>query len=277
MVSHILDDVYLSYLNEVLEEEYEEIVHSESKLKIMESNLIMSVLNNLELSHKYLEKLTSMVETETQQLFRTPKEIEEVRTCISSLSKLGFRTLLLDTMTRISSVFDSEIDRILNSHFSPTSYQLSEEEFSANDEVDPFVSGFCAELSTVLRPFQEGFTDSNFEEFIHTMMKGIVLRLEKVILKKSFNQLGGLQLDRDLRKLISFFSERTQRPVRLEFSRLIQMTTLLSLETAIDVMDVLDESSGNVSWRLTLKEVRAVLDRRGFSAKEIIEYTKRMD
>ena len=55
------------------------------------------------------------------------------------------------------------------------------------------------------------------------------------------------------------------------------MTTLLSLENAIDVMDVLDESSGNVSWRLSLKEVRAVLDRRGFTAQEIIEYTKRMD
>ena len=54
MVSHILEENYLSYLNEVLEEEYDDIAHSEAQLKAMDSNLLMSVLNNLELSQKYL-------------------------------------------------------------------------------------------------------------------------------------------------------------------------------------------------------------------------------
>ena len=56
MVSHILEENYLAYLNEVLEEEYDEIAHSEAQLKAMDSNLLMSVLNNLELSQKYLGK-----------------------------------------------------------------------------------------------------------------------------------------------------------------------------------------------------------------------------
>ena len=115
-----------------------------------------------------------MVESETQQLFRSPKEVEEVRTCISSLSRVGFRSLLMGAMTRIAGLFEGEVERLVRVHFMPTSYKLSEEEFGGNGEEDPFVRGFCDDLSEVLAPFHEGFTDTNFEEFIHTLMKGLI-------------------------------------------------------------------------------------------------------
>ena len=43
-------------------------------------------------------------------------------------------------------------------------------------------------------------------------------------------QLGGVQLDKDLRLLVGYFSSQTQWPVRDKFARLMQMATILNFE-----------------------------------------------
>lgn len=45
------------------------------------------------------------------------------------------------------------------------------------------------------------------------------------------SQLGGVQLDKDLRALTTYLSSHTSWPVRDKFSRLMQISTLLTLET----------------------------------------------
>lgn len=50
-------------------------------------------------------------------------------------------------------------------------------------------------------------------------------------LKKSRPQLGGVQLDKDLRVLTGYLSSHTSWPVRDKFARLMQISTLLTLET----------------------------------------------
>jgi len=44
-------------------------------------------------------------------------------------------------------------------------------------------------------------------------------------------QLGGVQLDKDLRVLTGYLSSHTSWPVRDKFARLMQISTLLTLET----------------------------------------------
>ena len=58
----------------------------------------------------------------------------------------------------------------------------------------------------------------------------VVERLEAVLQLQRFTQLGGLQLERDVRMLTGALGEVTQRTVRDKFSRLAQMATLLSVE-----------------------------------------------
>ena len=41
---------------------------------------------------------------------------------------------------------------------------------------------------------------------------------------KRFSQLGGLQLDRDVRALVAYAGELTQRPVRDKFAELTQVS-----------------------------------------------------
>ena len=151
--------------------------------------------------------------------------------------------------------------------FVAMSYDLSEDQFAAFDDDDPFVTQFTATFDEVMGLFKERLTQNNYEELLQCVMKTVIDRLEKATFKKSYNQLGGLQFDKDMRKLVSYFSARTQRPVRAEFSRLILIGTLLGLECADDVIDY-RESSGD-TWRLTHNEIRHILSRRGFKAEDI--------
>ena len=89
----------------------------------------------------------------------------------------------------------------------------------------------------------------------------VVSRLEVLLTKKSFNQLGGLQLDRDVRGLVSALSsgEMTSRTVRDKFARLNQLAVVLSLEAVDELMDYWADDSGHINWRLSAEEVKSVL------------------
>jgi hypothetical protein len=90
----------------------------------------------------------------------------------------------------------------------------------------------------------------------------VVERLEALLRVKRFNQLGGLQLDRDVRTLVVTLSEVTQRTVRDKFAVLNQMGTLLSLEAVGEVMEYWGANSGPITWRLSEAQVKEVLGQR---------------
>lgn len=47
--------------------------------------------------------------------------------------------------------------------------------------------------------------------------------VDAILAVKRFSQLGGLQLDRDIRALVAYAGELTQRPVRDKFAELTQV------------------------------------------------------
>ena len=59
------------------------------------------------------------------------------------------------------------------------------------------------------------------------LLAQVVDRLEATVRVKTFNQLGGLQLDRDVRNLVSTLSGVTQRTVRDKFAVLNQASSML--------------------------------------------------
>lgn len=86
--------------------------------------------------------------------------------------------------------------------------------------------------------------------------------MEALLRLKKFNQLGGLQLDRDVRALVSTLSDVTPRSVRDKFARLSQIATILSLETVAEMKEFWCAADAAVTWRLTETEVREVLSQR---------------
>ena len=97
----------------------------------------------------------------------------------------------------------------------------------------------------------------------------MVDRLEASMHLKKFSQLGGLQLDRHIRVIVSTVSDITQRTVRDKFAKLSQMATLLSLESAAEVLDYWGDSS-DYSWCFTESQVKSILEQRvDFDSHEI--------
>ncbi|KAF9589205.1 hypothetical protein IFM89_019714 [Coptis chinensis] len=117
------------------------------------------------------------------------------------------------------------------------SYELSEVEYAENEVNDPWVQKLLHAVETNAAGLQPLMTTNNYDSFVHFVIDFIVKGLEVIMMQKRFSQLGALQLDRDVRALLSHFSSMTQRTVRDKFARLTQMATILNLEKVSELLD----------------------------------------
>ena len=113
------------------------------------------------------------------------------------------------------------------------------------------------------------FRLSLLEPFSTTLPEGVLInalqvvdRLEAITRLKTFNLLGGLQIERDVRQLINAASEITQMPVRDRFAKLSQMSTMLAIENVAEMQDFWGANSDSISWRFNQLQVREVLRQR---------------
>lgn len=79
-------------------------------------------------------------------------------------------------------------------------------------------------------------------------------------------------MDKELRILVGYLTNATTWSVRDKFSRLTQMTILLTLEKVSEVADYWGK--GPVTWRLTAQEVRQVLSLRSDFRSEDVKRLK---
>jgi hypothetical protein len=137
------------------------------------------------------------------------------------------------------------------------SYELNENDRILNTQTEGFAHGFKDALDTVMVQYEKHLTHSNFEELAQEAVNILTNELEAIMFKRRFNRLGGLQFDRDIRTLMNYFTEKTQR-TRDKFARLTRMSFLLKLNRLEDVLDYWD-SEASVTWRMTSTEVKNVL------------------
>ncbi|WVZ18787.1 hypothetical protein V8G54_006109 [Vigna mungo] len=185
---------------------------------------------------------------------------ERVKSCLTELadSSNAFKQALTAGIEQLVSTITPRIRPILDS-VGTISYELSEAEYANNEVNDPWVQRLLHAVETNVAWLQPLMTANNYDTFVHLIIDFIVKRLEVIMMQKRFSQLGGLQLDRDARALVSHFSVMTQRTVRDKFARLTQMATILNLEKVSEILDFWGENSGPMTWRLTPAEVRRVL------------------
>ncbi|GJW97713.1 hypothetical protein Tco_0179521 [Tanacetum coccineum] len=112
---------------------------------------------------------------------------------------------LVGTMThRIRPVLDS---------VATVSYELSEKEYAENEVNDPWFQRLLHAVETNSGWLQPLTTSNNYDSCVHLVIDFIVKRLEVIMMQKRFSQLGGLQLDRNVRVLDSHFFDMTHKPV----------------------------------------------------------------
>ncbi|XP_047308759.1 conserved oligomeric Golgi complex subunit 4-like [Impatiens glandulifera] len=222
---------------------------------------IATALNNMDVSCEYALKLKQEIEEQCAEVFPALTDRERVKSCLSELGDMSnsFKKSLDWGMEQLVATVTPRIRPLLDK-IATISYELSESEYADNEVNDPWVQ-------RLLHTVEEGnvgwlqplMTVNNYDSLVHMAIDFIVKRLEVIMMQKRFSQLGGLQLDRDTRALVSHFSTMTQRTVRDKFARLTQMATILNLEKVAEILDFWGESSGPMTWRLTPADVRRVL------------------
>ncbi|KAL6523788.1 Golgi transport complex subunit 4 [Orobanche gracilis] len=221
---------------------------------------IATTLSIMDVSSEYALKLHHEIEEQCVEAFPTPADRERIKSCLTELDEMsnGFKKALNIGMEQLVAGLTPRIRPLLDS-VATISYEISEAEYADNEVNDPWVQMLLHAVETNVAWLQPLMTANNYDAFLHLVIDFIVKRLEVIMMQKIFSQLGGLQLDRDVRTLVSHFSSMTQRTVRDKFSRLTQMATVLNLEKVSEILDFWGENAGPMTWRLTPAEVRRVL------------------
>ena len=231
-------------------------------------------LNNADASTEYVETLCDSVLSDVQKAIPNMNANEQgkLESCLSGLSAVitNLKDVINYGMQQLRvSVIKPRISPWVDS-FLNINHQLSEDELSEYEAGESFVQTLIMNLNTLLSSFKESLTPANYDGLIKILIGEVTARFEKVIFKSTFNRLGGLVLDKEVRSLSGYLTSTTTWSVRDKFTRLSQIATILNLERVIEILDYWGNHDGALTWRLTPTEVRTIMGLRiDFKLEEI--------
>jgi len=213
----------------------------------------------LELSVQNILKLKRDIEHLSSEAFTRENDLQKIKISVDDLiiSSQNFTNILQTGLGQEKISLSNRIQPIFTA-FQNITFELSEFEYADNEINDPYSRKFIITMEPLLKSYQAAFTPENFNMFVQIVIQYIVQRLEEEIMKKRFNQLGALQLDRDMRAIITFFTTLISRSARDSFIRLQEVVSLLIIEKLAEVTDLWG-SNGAITWRLRPSEIRNVL------------------
>uniref|UniRef100_A0A7S0RYR1 Conserved oligomeric Golgi complex subunit 4 n=1 Tax=Chlamydomonas leiostraca TaxID=1034604 RepID=A0A7S0RYR1_9CHLO len=231
-------------------------------------------LNNSDVAAEYVAKLKGELEGYLPDLFpgspTAPADRERVRGVLGELARTAAELRHAHTKA-VDALAEGLVPRLrpVLDDVAAASYVLSESDYAALEGGEGWAGRLLLALQANLGWMSGCLTTNNYEGVVHGVLDRVVSRLEAVLARKQFNQLGGLQLERDTRTLVSHLSELTTRAVRDKFARLNQMALLLGLEAVAEVNDYWGGDAA-IAWRMTAAEVRATLSQRPDFPREAI-------
>ncbi|DBB16575.1 TPA: Golgi transport complex subunit 4 [Trebouxia sp. C0006] len=230
-----------------------------------------AVLNNSDMASMYVQKLRSELEGSSSQMFPSASQHQRIKSVLTDLSKTAsdLRHITSKALDHVANGLMPQLRPILD-EVAQVQYELSDAEYAANEVEDTWVQSLLGRLGAYLNTLQPLLTPANYEQLVSLLLEKVIDRLDATMRLKRFNQLGGLQLDRDVRILTSTLADITQQAVRDHFARLSQMATILSLESVSEFLDYWGDSS-TISWRFGEAQVREILQQRtDFLQDEIV-------
>nr|XP_039263013.1 conserved oligomeric Golgi complex subunit 4-like [Styela clava] len=240
----------------------------------MARQMFITTLNNCDVASQHVQTLKRSLEAEVFKVFvKLPKQdLAKLESCFSDLVALSsnFKDLLEAGVTELSSSCIKPEIRPLITNFLSVSHILSESDFATYEANDPWAEQLIYALQQLTDKFHEALSSMIYDQLISHLTNEIAIQLEKVVFKSTFNRLGGMQFDKELRSLVSFLTTTTTWTVRDRFARLTQTATILNLDRVDEILDYWGHNSGPLTWRLTPAEVRRVLALRAdFGSDEI--------
>lgn len=254
--------------------------------------IIALAFNNADMSAQYVDKLRSQLESLTIKLFPASHDRDRIKLVIADLGKTAadFRRLSAQHAEQLCTSIIAHLRPLLDA-FVDVSYEIKDAEGSdmafGSYSGAPWAQAMLVAFASHFAWLQSLLTPTLFESVVQSAIDKIISRMEASVAQKRFTQLGGLQLERDVRALVGevhsaigvcffpsgfdcFFlfsfacavglSEITSRSVRDKFGRLQQTATVLGVETPAEAAELI--SDGAVAWRLSALDVRQALTQR---------------
>lgn len=195
-------------------------------------------LNNADMSTEFIETLTRTIGEDIKIAFPriTAKESGIVESCLSGMKSVR------DTL---KAVVDFGLQQLRSSAIKPRlhtwidqfislNHTLTEEELATYEAGETFAHSLIHQLDTLLKSFQNVMITRNYDALVSIVATDATTRLERAIKKSTFNRLGGLVLDQEVRALGTYLTAATSWSVRDKMIRLTQIATLLNLEKVIN-------------------------------------------
>ncbi|RHY26428.1 hypothetical protein DYB32_007619 [Aphanomyces invadans] len=163
--------------------------------------------------------------------------------------------------TVIQSMFQPKVASTVAPLFKRISYDLTEVQFTANEANDPFVHALVQAVATWVEPFEAHLSRTNFATLMEGAADVVVDTVSAMVWTKSFNQLGALQLEKEVRVLAGYFGAKCHHSTRHDqtFASLRQTVLVLTVDSLDDIVDVVGRPTKGVEWKVPKERVTDLL------------------
>ncbi|RHY95038.1 hypothetical protein DYB35_006974 [Aphanomyces astaci] len=208
-------------------------------------------MNSLDAVGQYLAQLQASFEAQVASTFPDqPPRLEETAS--------EFKALLLTCHDSVvTDLLQPKVTATAAPLFKRVSYDLSDDQFTFNEANDPFAHVLVQTVAASVEPFGAHLSRANFVTLMEGVAEGVADAVDAMIGTKTFNQLGAMQLDKEVRVLAAYFGDKCHHSPRHDhtFAPLRQTALVLNVDSPDDVVEIFGRSTKGVEWKLSKQRV----------------------
>jgi len=263
----VLNHIPVHLIEELLEKLQSKSVFLLSKQSLLSPQFqpataaFVVLVNLLEWSQACIGKLAAELKVDFAAVYggNAASEQQMFLLCLDSLMKAGdrFKSAGTEAIRKAVESFRGQVVA-LTATLAAVSYEIAEEQLAEYEVNDPFAQAFSANVKSLMKQWKVQLEPEAGDAFVEAVAACVAEELEKRVRGKRCNELGAVQLEKDIREVTKTLQSLSQRPVRLRFQRLKQITQLFSSSSDSEVHSLLQSSD----WKLSLAETRQILQQR---------------
>ncbi|KAF9435221.1 Golgi transport complex subunit 4 [Entomortierella beljakovae] len=258
----------INFIKDTLESDY---------ISVFQRNMSGAFSNGDSKDARFQYMLTVEIEQESVSTIASLSEhaLAKAKAVLSGLtgSSRRFRQILSNGIEELfERSLRPRLRPLLQDSYKDIKYVVTDEEYAEQQALNSFVNRFMSGFDVLIEPFKSSLTEDNYNQVIAAAVTNLTRTWERIIFQTKFNKMGAIRFDKDLRAIGFYLVSLTSFPVREKLTQLNQMAMLLDLEELEDLYEIWGNNSGAITWRLTVDEVRRILNSRiDFDPEEIAQ------
>lgn len=219
---------------------YNVIQHGKSNDADVQRDAFITAANNACGTGEMLLDLRKGLENELKEFNRSTTDTEKLEHAVGQLADVSRKmhnlaTHAMESLCKIS--FRSKIKSSCDV-YADLPHTLTESQMAEFEAIDPFIDQFNASLDKHIASFEPILHSENFQSLLLCVCSEVENQMERIIMKCTFNRLGGLQLDREFRQLSAYLSSIAGWTARERCARLAQIVALLNVESVEEAIEL---------------------------------------